>query len=451
VHDTLRHNGDVIRARQIWYSVRESLWFIPTMLTIAAVLLSFATIAVDRRLLDDLSANEWLFLFGVGSEGARATLSVIAQSLITVTGVVFSVTIVALQLAASQFTPRVLRSYMTDRGNRWVLGIFIATFTYTLLVERTVGSPPGNDEAFVPSISVTIAIALMLTSIAALIYFINHIAQSIRASSIINHVSREGRSLVDALYPDTLFAPSDAARDEDNASDPAGQPTVVRARESGYLQSVDDKALLALACKDDHVIKLETQIGRFLMPGEAIASVWTRDAGDTDPDQIERDVCKALAFSEEWTLQDDLRRALIELTDIGVRALSPSVNDPTTATLCIDRLGEVFAVLGNRRFPALVRYDSSGILRVIVPRMSWEEAVQITFGKIRLYGAGAPAVIMRLVEVCSRVSRVVPPERRGVLHAQIEDAIAAARQSLSFEGDLRLVEASAERARLDGD
>jgi uncharacterized membrane protein len=435
-----------MRFQQLWERVRDSLWFVPSLLTLTAALASYATIAFDRAIVADGSVHELWFVFSVGAEGARATLSAIAQSVITVTGVVFSVTIVALQLAASQFTPRVLRTYLADRGNQWVLGIFIGTFTYTILVERTVGSAPGEDEAFVPSISVTIAVALMLVSIGALIYFINHIAQSIRASVIVTSVARDGRKLVDSLFPEMI---GDAVADRlapDRPPVPHGEPIVLRAKKAGYLESVDERTILSVAREGRAVIRMEPHIGHFVLPGEPLATIWF-DEG-TSPDgrfsEIERKVRRSLILGSEWTLQQDLERALVELSDIAVRALSPSLNDPTTATLCVDRLGEILTLLGNRRFPPPTRTDDLGKVRFITRPLSWERAVDVAFEKIRHHGARSPAVLIRMIEVLGRMARVIPPDRWPPLEGMIRDALANGERGLEAEADLaRLRQAAA--------
>jgi uncharacterized membrane protein len=427
-----------MRFQQLWERVRDSLWFVPSLLTLTAALASYATIAFDRAIVEDSSVRELWFVFSVGAEGARATLSAIAQSVITVTGVVFSVTIVALQLAASQFTPRVLRTYLADRGNQWVLGIFIGTFTYTILVERTVGSAPGEDEAFVPSISVTVAVALMLVSIGALIYFINHIAQSIRASVIVTSVARDGRKLVDSLFPEMI---GDAVADrvtQDRPPAPHGEPIVLRATEAGYLQAVDERTILSVAREGRAVIRMEPHVGHFVLPGEPLATIWFDEGASADGNfpEIERKVRRSLILGSEWTLQQDLERALVELSDIAVRALSPSLNDPTTATLCVDRLGEILTLLGSRRFPATTRTDDLGKVRFITRSLSWERAVGVAFEKIRHHGARSPSVLIRMIEVLGRTARVIPPDRSPPLEKMIREGLADGERGLESEPDL---------------
>lgn len=430
-----------------WDRISQSLWFIPALLTLLAAIGAYVSVELDRNVWNLELARSFWFVFDIGGEGARSTLSAIAQSLITVTGVVFSVTIVALQLAASQFTPRVLRTFLSDRGNQVVLGIFIATFTYTLLVERTVGTPFGSETAFVPSISVTIAIVLTLISIGALIYFIDHVAQSIRASIIISHVTDDGRNLIEGLFPEQVGGAERQAAENVALPDDAEHLRVVCVK-GGYLQAVDEDALFDVADEGKAVIRMEPPMGRYVLPGEVLASVWFDD-GRTDEDrsdQIEEKVREAFVLGEHWTLGQDFERALVELTDIAVRALSPGINDPTTASQCVDRLGDLLVLLGNREMPDRLRMNSSRQVRFIARRLRWERAVQVAFENIRHYGSSSPAVALRMIEVCGRVRAQVPRNRRPALEEQISDVVEAAKSSITLESDRERVLLAAEIA-----
>jgi len=430
----------------LWNRLSESLWFIPGVLTVLSALGAYFLVEFDRGIEEPDRLREWAFLFEVGSEGARQTLTAIAQSIITVTGVVFSVTIIALQLTASQFTPRVLRTYMRDRGTQWVLGIFISTFTFTLLVQRTVGSEPGSDEdAFVPVLAVTTAIALALLSVGALIYFINHIAQSIRASQIIDSVTADARSLVDRLFPDDI-GEGDPSEPEAIPELPPVPHAVIRNRRGGYLNELNEEALFDTASEGGALIRMEPGMGHFVLPGESLASVWFREGTNSEERaKIEKKVEKAFVLSGEWTLHQDLERALVELSDIAVRALSPSLNDPTTATMCVDRLGELLVLLGRRRTPRRFRHDGDQRVGFIANRLSYERAVGVSFEKIRHHGASNPSVAIRLVQVCGRIMRQVPVHRRNSLRVEIRSTLELARMSIDSTTDLaRLGEAERE-------
>jgi uncharacterized membrane protein len=432
-----------LRLSSLWNRLSESLWFIPGVLTAFSALAAYLIVEIDRGVEEPDRLREWAFLFDVGSEGARQTLTAIAQSIITVTGVVFSVTIIALQLTASQFTPRVLRSYMRDRGTQWVLAIFISTFTFTLLVQRTVGSEPGTDEdAFVPVLAVTTSIVLALLSVGALIYFIDHVAQSIRASRIIDRVTSDARGLVQRLFPDDI-GEGEPAEPEAIPDLPAEPHAVILCRRGGYLNELNEDALFDTAAEGGALIRMEPSMGHFVLPGESLASIWFREGtSPADRAKIEKKVEKAFVVGGEWTLHQDPERALVELSDIAVRALSPSLNDPTTATMCIDRLGELLVLLGRRRAPPLFRHDGDERVGFIAKRLSFDRAVGVSFEKIRHHGASNPSVAIRLVRVCGRVMRQVPEHRRNPLREEIRSTLELARMSIDSTTDLaRLAEA----------
>jgi len=433
---------DDVRLKQLLARTSESLWFVPSSMAASAVLLSYVTLEIDRSVQDGEAVRGLWFVFDVGTEGAHTTLSAIAQSVITVTGVVFSVTVVALQLAASQYTSRVLRTFLKDRGTKIVLGTFIATFTYTLLVERTVGSSPTDDEPFVPAISVTIAILMMLLSIVALIYFVNHIAQTIRASVIISNVAGDARRLVDRLFPENLGKPVDRPTHEGVPPAPGAEAIRIKARKGGYLQTIDEDTLFRMAAEARSTIFMARPIGHFMLPGETIAFV-EFESRESDPrarKKILRQVEAAFGIGSEWTLEQDLERALVELSDIAVRALSPSLNDPTTATMALDRLGEVLTLRGTREEPAAVRSDESGSIRLVTHRLSWERSVEVAFEKIRLNARAVPSVMVRLIECCGGVRRLVGPDRQTALEQQIRLAQMYALTELDLEEERGRIE-----------
>ena len=239
-----------------WEDIRTSFWFMPTLMVAAAIALSLATIHLDRA----APRHNWLatlgWTFTRGPEGSRAVLSAVAGSMMTIASVTFSITIVALQLASSQFGPRLLRNFMRDRGNQVALGTFIATFTYCLLVLRTVNGT--EDEQFVPHISVTVGLVLALASLGVLIYFIHHAAESIQAENVIAAVSRDLHQAIDRLYPECLGqeppspAPGCGQRTSPRAS--SASPGAIAAPRSDYLQAIDVERLLRLAKERDVVI-----------------------------------------------------------------------------------------------------------------------------------------------------------------------------------------------------
>jgi uncharacterized membrane protein len=408
----------MIKLSRFWINIKSSIWLIPSIFAILAIVLAIASIALDRYVQSSgLIPDQW-FIFDVGSEGARGVLGVIAGSIITVTGVVFSITVVALQLASSQFTPRVLRSFITDRTNQIVFGSFIATFTYALLVQRTVRSASDDFERFVPAISVNIAVLLSLVSIGLLIRFIDHITRSIRASQIIHRVSTDLREAIDTLFPEKFGHPAPTELEQLEADLALrGEALQVCATEAGYLQTINAHTIFHLKPEAPLTIRMEQNIGDFVLPGEVLFSVWTE--ATEDEQQICCDLRKACVLGLSRTNEQDVAWGLIELSDIAIKALSPGINDPTTAAMVIDRLGESLVMLGNRALPDTLRTGADGQVQVITQRISFAHAVEVSFGRIRHYSADHPMIKAQLNKVMNRVAAQVSEAQRGCLDHEL--------------------------------
>ena len=408
------------RLRLVWTKVRDSLWFLPCVMTLAgAVLAVMITQAEQRGAFDVEMLRSWVFSGGV--DGARGVLEAIAGGLITVTGVVFSVTIVALQLASTQFTPRILRNFTADRGNQLVLGVFIGTFTYTLLVLRTVRSADDGESPFVPRVAVTLAVVLVLVAIGFLIFYINHSARSIQVAAILDRVARRTIGDVRRLFPEQIGHADEAAPPDPR---PADQPSVTVAAESaGYLQAVDGQSLFRLGKGRRLVIAMEPHIGDFVLPGQALASI--SPPGEVD-EQVFRQIRKAFLLGPERTPEQDVEFGIVEISDIAIKALSPGINDPTTAFRCIDRLSEVLLEMGTRAPPRPWRTEE-GKVHYLARHPTFERAVGLSFDQIRHFGASNPGIVRKLLEVFTRLESLVPPARREVLRAQATAVLQDAR------------------------
>lgn len=444
----------------LWHRVRDSLWFIPGLLTLAAIVLAVVTIEIDvADVLPSAPAGVWLFS-GTAS-GARGVLTAIASGFITVTGVVFSITIVALQLASTQFSPRILRNFTADRANQLVLGIFIATFTYALLVLRVVrgeqdGVTPEDIErgtaageslsAFVPHLSVTVAVVLALVGIGFLIYFIDHAARSVQASVIIDRVANDALRTLHRRLPERLGEAGEAGIE---SATPDAQGTVITSTRSGYIQGVNEEDLMDLLHDGNLTIRMEVQVGDYLLPGGALATVWP--AGSATRRDLEGSIRSAFLLGRERTNHLDLELGLIELADMAVKALSPSVNDPTTAILCVDRIAEVLLEAGRRESPGHVRRapgttGNGGIL--ILPRVRFESLVNTALDEIRHYGVENPRFAFTFLARLGDLGHLLPHDRRAPVARHAAALLRTARKVIRDEGDLRRVEAAGEEALL---
>lgn len=421
-----------------WDGLRTNYWFLPAVLAITAAALARFTIQVDRAS-HERGADALAWAYSGGAEGARAVLSTIAGSMITVAGVVFSITIVALSLASAQFGPRLLRNFIRDRGNQLVLGTFTATFLYCLLVLRTVRGEDYN--AFVPGVSVTVGIALALVNLGLLIYFIHHVSVSIQATQVIAVVTKELHETIDRLWPEELGEePPDGVDSAERAAigKLEKESAEILARDSGYVDAVNDEALLQLAKEHDLLIGLSRRAGHFVVRGNRLAQILPTQTVD---EKLSKQINDAFILSSHRTPFQDVEFAVDQLVEIAVRALSPGINDPFTAMTCLDRLGEALCRLAQRTVPSPYRYDDEKQLRVVVHSATFEGVVDSAFNQIRQYGRTSAAVLIRMLEVLAVVANHAGREADRAALARHADLIhRAAEQGLPEKSDRKDVD-----------
>ena len=428
------------RLLALWERLRTSYWFVPTLMTTGAVALSFASVHLDGQVNAKWVRNVgWIW---AGSpEGAREVLSTIAGSMITVAGVAFSITIVALTLASTQFGPRLLRNFVRDLGNQVVLGTFVSTFVYCLLVLRTVRG--GDRTEFVPYVSVTLGVAFALTSLGVLIYFIHHVATAIQADSLIASVADELEEAIEEMFPERLGGPGPELERPEEARDAAmeGEGLAIASRHSGYIQGLDDEELMEIACDEDLLLRLSRSPGRFVAAGGMLAHAFASGRAARVGDAAAGRIRSAFILGRRRTPTQDPEYAVHQLVEIAVRALSPSINDPFTTMTCLDWLGAALGELAGRKVPSPLRYDGHGRLRVIAEGPDFGGMADAAFNQIRQYGSGSVSVILRLLDTIAAVGeRVRRPQDRACLRLHADKAVQDARAVLVNEGDRREVE-----------
>ncbi|CAK8721421.1 DUF2254 domain-containing protein [Candidatus Electronema halotolerans] len=422
-----------------WDRVRSSFWFLPAVMAGGAMVLAFATVALDEPLTDWLTLHlGWTFTGG--AEGASSLLGAIAGSMITIAGVVFSMTLVALSLASSQLGPRLLRNFMRDTTTQTVLGTFVATFLYCLLVLRTIRR--ADEIAFVPHLSVTLGVLLAVVSVGVLIYFIHHVSISIQANEIVARVGTELIKEVERLFPENIG--QGASRIPTKLPDAGFFDTFeqearpVGSAGDGYLQFVDGDALMTLAIQEDVVIRLERRPGHYVVAACPLVLVWP---GNKVTDQLVALVNAAFALGNQRRAGQDIEFAVNQLVEIAIRALSPGVNDPFTAMACVDRLGSALCRLAQREMPSPYRHDTEEHLRIITPVLTFPDVTDAAFNQIRQYGSSSVAVTIRLLETIAVVAGSVhrSEDRAALLrHARMIDRGAA--KGLPEAEDHRAVE-----------
>ena len=428
-----------------WDRIRSSFWFVPAVMAAAAVALSFGSIMLDETV-KDWSALGLNWIFSGDTEGAATILGTLAGSMITITGVVFSMTLVALSLASSQLGPRLLHNFMSDTTTQVVLGTFVSTFLYCLLILRTIRREEGA--IFVPHLSVSLAVLFAVVSVAVLIYFIHHVSLSIQANQIMAKVGTELNEGIECLFPVRIGSggPRISAKQPSahflDAFDQTARP--VCSTEDGYLQFIDGDGLIELAEKGDVVIRLARPPGHYIVAGCPLAMVWPENRlSDTLKDRIQT----AFALGNQRTPGQDIEFSVNQLVEIAVRALSPGVNDPFTAVSCVDHLGSALCRLAQREVPSQYRHDEQGQLRLIAPVVTFAEITDAAFNQIRQYGRSSAAVTLRMLETNSVITEFAHrPEERAALLRHAEMIARGAREGLPEVEDRGVVEAAYQAA-----
>ncbi len=418
-----------------WDSLRSSMWFIPALMMLGSIVLAFSLIGVDL-LLGSSALQRWPLLFGAGAEGSRGVLSAVAGSMITVAGVTFSITVVALSLTASQYSSRVLRNFMRDRANQTVLGVFVAVFAYCLVVLRAIRG--GENDVFVPDVAVLVGVALALIAIGFLIYFIHHIASSIQAVSIIASASRETIGAIDRLFPEELGEETeDPAPPRDVVLAAGRRWYPVPARRNGYLQSVDSDAVFGFAREHDTVVRMERAVGEFIVEGTLLASVSSVQPPD---DEMIAALNRAYALNLQRTVYQDPSFGIQQIVDIALKALSPGVNDTTTAIISIDHLSAILARAATRRIESRYR-EADEEVRVIARGPTFETLLSDALEQVRRSAGSNTAAILRLLDAIGTVAEVArSPSRRQALREHVGLVWEVADGTIEVPFDRRLIE-----------
>ena len=399
------------KLRQLFSDIRSSFWFVPSLVVAGSIAIASALIQADTAWGDHWLA-QWPRLFGTGAEGARQMLSTLAGSMMSVMGITFSMTLVALTLASSQYTSRILRNFMRSGVTQGTLGIFAGIFTYCLIVLRSIR---GGEAEFVPSLTVFFAFVLALGSVVVLIFFIHHIASSIQASSIIASITQETIDAIDGLFPEDIGN----GPDEEQALQHLGEGSwrAVPAETSGYLQSVDSDALLRLSRDRKTVLRMERGVGDFVVQSSALASLALEDP----PDQETIAALNAsFSIGRQRTVAQDPAFGIRQIVDIALKALSPGVNDTSTAVICIDYLTAILALAAPRKFPRSRLYEE-GELRMIAIAPTFESLLAESLDQIRGSAAGNAGIMARMLgglEILADLT--VSPRRRRAIHDQVQ-------------------------------
>lgn len=386
--------------------LNQTFWLVPGAMVLAGILLAITLVSVDSSDLLPAWLTNSRWLYDGGGTGARTLLGAIASSTIGVAGTVFSITIAALSLAAGQMGPRLLRSFTSDRGVQVTLGAFLGTFSYALMVLRSVRTQ--EEGPFTPHLALSVGILLAFVCVATLVYFVGHMANRINVDTVIELVSEDIRVAMKSTVADETQSESPPTAFWSNAT------TIVDKRR-GYLQQLDEDRLADWAAKRGTAIRLLVRRGDYVFPGAPIALM------SIQVPEAEEAILNTTALAPTRGSHNDTEYAIRQLVEVAVRALSPGINDPQTAMSVLNRLGAVLCDLAGAHLPSGLTMRDDAVA-LVVPSLTYSSLAGVMFHMIRQNAAGSTAVMIRILNVLTSVIACENDEaRRKVLlhHADL--------------------------------
>jgi len=409
-----------------WEYLRTSYWFIPVLMLAGTAGLAVLTLELDARFTPGELKLPWLYRGGV--EGARMLLSTLAGAIITVTGVVFSVTLVALTLTSSQLGPRLLQRFRVDHGTQLTLGTMLATFAYCLVVLRVLPGGAARTEEL-PNLSISVGVALAAVSFLVLVFFIHHITTMIQADHIISGIEKDLARTIHRYYPERFGEPPppEVKLDRDEVLRRFEDGAEVQAGYSGYIQAIDHEMLLELASRSDVVVRLLVRAGHFVVHGAEILRVWPPERCD---EELSRNLARSVAISSTRTPTQDVAFSIHQMVEVALRALSPGINDSFTAITCVDYLGAALARCAGLPSPEPLHYDRAGRLRVVSRPETFDGLLGDAFNQVRQAATGNVAVSLRILEALFNIASQV--DCTSMLEPVRQHAATVRRWALTF-------------------
>jgi uncharacterized membrane protein len=399
-----------MRRYRIVHALAQRLWIIPTLGVLTGIVLSLATVAIDRRNENGLLSQS---IVGNGAD-AQSILTTIATAVVTLTSMVLTVTLVAVQLAMGQFSPRIVRALLDDRGDQFAIAVFGATFTFAIFSLRAIDTGPGGKS--VPGVTVLTALVLAAASSFALFLFVHHAGQQLRVGSLIDLVGDELRGQLEHRFPPDADIREDAS--------------VLLSRHPGNVVHCDRDALVAEARRAGCTLELVPMMGDFVTRGAPLVRV-QGDGARLDRERVRH----LIRLESERTHRDDPAYGFRKLVDVAQRALGTASNDATTAVQVVNRLHDCLRQIANRPVPNGHVRDEDGELRLIERVLDWDGYVRLAFDEIRLAAGGYPQVTRRLEAALADLKTVAPVERQPALDRQLRLLASGVARALEDEDD----------------
>lgn len=429
------------KASYLWNELKSTFWFIPVLMISIAITLAFGLLYIDSQL--DSPRGIWQYLFINNADSARSVLSTISGVMIGVAGTVFSIILVVLTLASSQFGSRLIKNFMYVRLNQVVLGSYVSTFLYCLVILNAIKD--NGQIVLIPSFSTLIALIATVANIILLIIFIHHTAVSIQANTVISDISESLSKNVKTLFPETTGEDLDEQKEQDEASIKLGfrNKQVFVGSKSGYIQFINFESLVGLSAELDILIELYFRPGDYLVKNVELGTIYANDI--LDDEKIAR-IQNHFNVGKNRSQQQDAEHSIHQMVGIAARALSPGINDPYTAITCIDNLTATMCYLVHVKFPSKYLLDKDGKLRVIADPLTYEGMLDAAFNQIRQYAKGNPSVIIRLMEALVTINKFAKSSKhKKAIKKHAKMVLNVANKSFDEPNDLKDLE---ERSKL---
>lgn len=425
---------------RLWSAVFASYWFIPGLMTALAAALALLGVWIDRTWEEAWPPGLGWLLFSE-PDGARAILQAIASSMVTVAGVTFSITIATVSQATNQFGPRLMTNFLQDLGNQITLGAFVATFVFCLIVLRTVSGADGHDDSmFVPNISIALAMLLAIASLAVLIYFFQHVPDSVHISMMVSKVGLRMHGLIDELYPARFGEAGEEDPLEADYALGAGaleDAIPVYAKVCGYVGHIDPRSLMDTARRKNLVVWVSARPGAFVDPAVPLAFV---KPGDRVDGWTRKRIRAGYIVGRKRTETQDLLFLVSQLVEVAGKALSPGINDPVTAMTCLDWLTSGLIQFAGRNVPSACRHDEDGVLRVIAQPVTFAELAEAALGNVRPYVETDRNAAMHMMDNLGRLTHHLEnPEQARIVRAHAQELNEGCQRELAHPADREAV------------
>jgi len=415
-----------------WSELKSTFWFVPVLIITLGISLALWLVYLDSESAINPEGG-WKYIFPSSPDAAKDILSIIAGAMIGVAGTVFSITLVALTLASSQFGPRLIKNFMYDRINQTVLGTYLSLYIYCLMVLNAVKDTEQLE--FVPTISVFFALLMTIANIVLLIIFMHHVASSIQADNIIGKISKNLSLNLKNLFPDQVGEAANSAFDLEKIIADFAFSKSLKSNKSGYLQYVGEEALMDDISAKDYFLELYFRPGDYLISGKEIGKVYSHD--DLSGEDLEP-LNHNFLTGKTRTSQQDAEHAIHQMVEIAGRALSPGINDPYTAITCIDNLTNTIAYLTGVQFPSPYRIGEDKKLRIYADSLTFEGMMDAAFNAIRQYSKGNPPVIIHLMEAMVTLFEFAKEDHhKNAIRKHAKMILNLAKNSLEEERDLQ--------------